>query len=79
MKQKKFFKNVARVTRTFRIQAGPFRAQGPPAILVALSGVLIAGAIARAIITSSDRLPETLREARALAQSMRRDTPRLQP
>jgi hypothetical protein len=77
--QKKFFKSVARVTRTFKIEAGPFRAQGPPAILVALSGVLVAAAIARAIVTSSDRLPETLREARALAQSMRRDAPRLQP
>ncbi len=79
MTQKKFFKSVARVTRTFKIEAGPFRAQGPPAILVALSGVLVAAAIARAIVTSSDRLPETLREARALAQSMRRDAPRLQP
>ena len=79
MTQKKFFKSVARVTRTFKIEAGPFRAQGPPAILVALIGVLVAAAIARAIVTSSDRLPETLREARALAQSMRRDAPRLQP
>ena len=79
MKPKKFFKSAARVMRTFQIQAGPFRAQGPPAILVALSGVLVAGAIARAIVTSSDRLPETLSEARALAQAMRRDTPRLQP
>ncbi len=79
MKTKKFFKSVSRVTRTFRIEAGPFRAQGAPAVLVALSGVLVAAAIARAIITGSDRLPETLREARALAQSMRRDAPRLQP
>jgi hypothetical protein len=79
VKQQKFFKRVSRVTRTFRIEAGPFRAQGPPAVLVALSGLFVAAAIARAIITSSDRLPETLREARALAQSMRRDAPRLQP
>lgn len=79
MKPKKFFKNVARVMRTFRIEAGPFRAQGAPAVLVALSGVLVAAAVARAIVTGSDRLPETLREARALAQSMRHDAPRLQP
>lgn len=79
MKPKKFFKSVSRVTRTFKIEAGPFRAEGPPAVLVALSGVIVAAAIARAIVTSSDRLPEMLREARALAQSMRPDAPRLQP
>jgi hypothetical protein len=76
VKPKKFFKNASRVARSFRIEAGPFRAQGAPAVLVALSGVLVAAAIARAIVTSSDRLPEMLREARALAQSMR-DAPRL--
>ena len=66
----KFFKGLARVTRTFSIEAGPLRAQGVPAILVAVTGVVIAAGIATALAKSSDRLPETLREARALAQTL---------
>lgn len=66
----KFFKGVSRVTRTFRIEAGPVRAQGVPAVLVAVTGVVIAAGIANALTKSSDRLPETLREARNLAQAL---------
>jgi hypothetical protein len=66
----KFFKGLSRVTRTFSIEAGPLRAQGVPAVLVAVTGVVIAAGIASALAKSSDRLPETLREARALAQAL---------
>ena len=75
MKFNKFFKGVSRVTRTFKLEAGPFRAQGVPAVLVAVTGVLVAAAIAK----SASNLPETLREARALAQTMRREPQRLNP
>ena len=75
MSFKKFFKGVSRVTRTFRIEAGPFRAQGVPAVLVAATGALFAFAMAK----TASNLPETLREARALALSMRHDPPRLRP
>jgi len=76
----KFFKGLARVTRTFSIEAGPFRAQGVPAVLVALTGVVVAAGIASALAKSSDRLPETLREARALAQTLHPAEPaRLHP
>lgn len=75
-----FFKGVARVMRTFKVEAGPIRAQGVPAILFAVTGVVIAGGIATALIRSSDRRPETLREARALAQTLgTADRGRLQP
>ena len=76
---KKFFKGVARVTQTFTIEAGPLRATGVPAILVAVTGVIVGAGVARALTASSDRLPETLREARALAQTFRPDQPQLHP
>lgn len=76
----KFFKGLSRVTRTFSIEAGPFRAQGVPAVLVAVTGVVVAAGIATALAKSSDRLPEMLREARALAQTLHpSDPPRLHP
>lgn len=67
----KYFSSLAKVTKTFKIEAGPFRAQGVPAVLVAVTGVVLAGGVAKALTMSSDRLPETLREARALAQALR--------
>ncbi len=75
---KGYFKGLSRVTRTFRLEVGPLKAQGVPAILAAVTGVVLAAGIAKALSQSSDRLPETLREARGLAQSLRRDdAPRL--
>lgn len=72
-----YFKGLAKVTKTFSLEFGPVRAQGVPAVLVALSGVVLAGGVAKALMQSSDRLPETLREARALAHSMRGEVPKL--
>lgn len=69
----KFFKGVSRVTRTFRIEVGPIRAQGVPAVLIGVTGIVVAAGIASALSKSSDRLPETLREARALAQTLQAD------
>jgi hypothetical protein len=73
----KYFKGLARVTKTFSLEIGPLRAQGVPAVLVAVTGVVLAGGVARALTRSSDRLPETLREARALAQTFRPEQPQL--
>lgn len=77
MKLGKALKALARVTRTFSIEAGPFRAKGVPAVLVGVTGIVVAAGIANALIKSSDRLPETLREARELAQLVRGDVPKL--
>ena len=72
----RFFKGVARVTRTFRLKAGPFQAEGPPAVLIALTGVLAMVALVKA----AERFPESLREARMLATALRgEERPRLQP
>jgi len=75
-----FFKGVSRVTRTFKLELGPLRAEGVPAILVAASGVVLAAGVARGFSEGIARLPETLSEARGLTQALRRgDVPRLQP
>jgi len=73
----KYFRSLAKVTKTFKIEAGPFRAEGMPAVLVAVTGVVLAAGVAKALTMSSDRLPETLREARALAQALRPDQHKL--
>lgn len=73
----KTLKALARVTKTFQIEVGPVRAQGVPAILVAMTGVVIAGGVASSLIRSSDRLPETLNAARALAQTLRPEQTKL--
>lgn len=73
----KYFKGLAKMTKTFSLEVGPLRAQGVPAVLVAVTGVVLASGVARALMQSSDRLPETLREARSLAQAMRPEVPKL--
>jgi hypothetical protein len=73
----KVFKGLAKVTKTFSLEIGPLRAQGVPAVLVGMTGVVLAAGVARALMQSSDRLPETLREARSLATAMRPDVPQL--
>jgi len=75
----KFFKGLARVTKTFTLEAGPYRATGVPAVLIGVTGIVVAAGVARALTMSSDRLPETLREARALAQTFRPEHPQLHP
>jgi hypothetical protein len=69
---KSVFRGIARVQDTFSIEIGPIRASGVPAILVAVTGIVLAAGIAR-------RLPETLHEAERLAQTLRGDRPRLNP
>jgi hypothetical protein len=69
---KSVFRGIARVQDTFTLEIGPIRASGVPAILVAVTGIVLAAGIAR-------RLPETLHEAERLAQTLRGDRPRLNP
>jgi len=74
---KGFLKALTRFAETFKIETPYFKAQGPPAILIAVSGIVIAGGIAGALAKGADRLPETLREARQLTSAVRGDAPRL--
>lgn len=74
---KSVFRGIARTQKTFTIEIGPVRATGVPAILIAVSGVVVASGIAGLI--GRGRLPETLREARGLAESLREQRHRLSP
>jgi len=78
MKSYGFFKGLARLVREFRIDAGPVSARGVPAVLVAVTGIVVAGGIAAALSRAAGELPETLRQANSLAKTLRGDeNPRL--
>jgi len=71
------FKGIARMQSGYTIELGPVRASGVPAILVAVTGIVAAAGVAR--LLSRTALPETLREARGLAETLRGDHSRLSP
>jgi hypothetical protein len=73
------FKGLARANHAYTIEFGPFRATGVPAILAGVCGIVLAGGITSLLVRTAERLPETLREANVLAQTMRGDRPRLNP
>ncbi|MDQ2680735.1 MAG: hypothetical protein M3Y21_06920 [Candidatus Eremiobacteraeota bacterium] len=70
---KNFFRGFARVTRTFKLEYRDFKAEGPPAILLSVAAMVLAGGVARALIQGADRLPDTLKEARGLAAILKSD------
>jgi hypothetical protein len=65
-----FFRGVARVTKTFTLEFGPVRATGVPAILLGVSGIVLASGVTVALSKGATRLPETLSEARGLAEAL---------
>ena len=67
---KAVFRGLARTQQTFSIEIGPLRATGVPAILVGVTGIVLASGIAAALSKSAPRLPETLGEARGLAEAL---------
>jgi hypothetical protein len=67
---KTFLRGIARVQRTFQIQVGPVRASGVPAIMIGVAGIVLARGVASALMQNAPRLPETLGEARGLAEAM---------
>ena len=74
---REIFKGIARSNRSYTLELGPLRATGVPAILVGVCGVVLASGVTAVLARSAARLPETLREASVLAQTMRGDRPRL--
>lgn len=74
---KAFLRGLARVQKTFRIEIGPVRATGIPAILIGVSGIVLASGVTAALAKGATRLPETLGEARGLAEAMGGRSPRL--
>jgi hypothetical protein len=74
-----FIKTIARAQTVFSIEVGPIRATGLPAVLVAITGIVVGSGIASMLVRGAARLPETLGEARALAETLRGDRARLKP
>jgi hypothetical protein len=71
------FKGLARTHSTSSLAIGPVRATGVPAILVGVCGIVLASGVAAVLSRAAGRLPETLREANGLAQTIRGERPRL--
>ncbi|MBV8197168.1 MAG: hypothetical protein JO263_03455 [Candidatus Eremiobacteraeota bacterium] len=61
---------MARLQRSFTIELGPLRATGVPAILIGVTGVVLAGGLAAALPRGIMRLPEALGEARGIAEAL---------
>lgn len=76
---KAVFRGLNKLMRSYRLEVGPMRATGVPAILVAVTGIVVAGGVAVALAKSAGRLPETLREAQGLATSLRGPQRHLNP
>ena len=76
---KAVFRGLAKIASKGEIDVGPIRATGLPAVLVAVTGIAIGSGIAALLAKNAERLPETLREARSLAETLRGDQRRLNP
>ena len=53
------------------------RATGVPAILIGVTGIVLASGVTAALAKGATRLPETLGEARGLAEALNSRAPRL--
>jgi len=72
-----FFRGLARLQRTFTIEVGPLRASGVPAVLIGVTGIVLASGVTAALAKGATRLPEALGEARGLAEALNSGSPRL--
>jgi hypothetical protein len=71
------FRGLARLQKTFTLEVGPQRATGMPALLLGVSSIVLASGLTAALAKSATRLPETLGEARGLAEAVNAGSPRL--
>ena len=70
-------RGMARVQKTFTIEIGPLRATGVPAVLLGVTGIVLASGVTVALSRGATRLPETLDAARQLAAAINNTSPRL--
>jgi hypothetical protein len=75
---KAILRGMHRTYKTFSIEIGPLRATGVPAILIGVTGIVLASGITAALAKGATRLPETLSEARGLAEALSSNPKRLQ-
>ena len=72
------FRDLARVTKTFRLELGPLKAKGVPAVLLGAAAVVGAAGFARLLSENPAALTETIREATRFLGVLRGDaTPQL--
>lgn len=72
------FAKIAKMLRASKLEIGPLRAQGVPAILLGSASIVLAAGAMRAIAAGAPNLPETIRELRGLLESTRREPKKLQ-
>jgi hypothetical protein len=68
------------MAKSFRLEFGAFRATGAPAVIVAITGLVVAAGTMRALREAAPLVPETLREVRALMaiRQAQRERPQLE-
>ncbi len=67
--------DLTKALRVSKLRLGNLRAQGLPAILLGVAGVVMAAGAMRALAAGAPTLPETIRELRGLIESNRRSKP----
>lgn len=67
--------NPAKTLRVSKLRFGSLRAQGVPAILLGVAGIVLAAGAMRALQAGAPNLPDTIREVRQLIESNRRSKP----
>jgi hypothetical protein len=70
-------RGMARIQKSFTIEIGPLKATGVPAVLLGVTGIVLASGVTVALSRSASRLPETLDAARELASTINNTSPRL--
>ncbi len=70
------FRDLSRVTKTFRLEVGPLKARGVPAILLGSAAIVASAGFARLLAQNPTALTETIREATRFVAVLRGDAPR---
>lgn len=58
-----YFRDLSRVTKTFRLEIGPLKARGVPAVLLGSAAIVASAGFARLLANNPTALTETIREA----------------
>ena len=71
------YRDLARLQRQFRLELGPLRARGVPAILLGAAGIVASVGFARLLVRNPSALVETIREGTRFLGMLRGEMPRL--
>jgi hypothetical protein len=72
MKNLALLSSPLKAMRASKIRIGSLRAQGVPAIVLAVAGIVLAAGATKTLQACAPNLPETIRELRQLAETTRR-------